>query len=83
MISFLIHLKKAFQGSRGGAMETPHHGNVSKNRLIKHIAHRSRAKSLKVYKRLPFHFHGTLCIKLIRLKQLLNDYEQILMLCYI
>ena len=41
MIIFLVHLKKLFQG-QGGAMETPHDGNASKN-----LAHRSRGGGLK------------------------------------
>ena len=65
---FLFIYKKLFKG-QGGAMETPHHatshhGNASKNRLIKHCTpvKGGGPKSLKAYRRLPFHFHGTKCI---------------------
>ena len=38
MIIILIHLKKNLFKGQGGPMETSHHGNASKNRLIKHSA---------------------------------------------
>ena len=57
---FIFHFKKSFSRVKEVLIETPHHGNVSKNRL--NVVNGGGAKSLKTYRRLPFHFHGTLCI---------------------